>query len=286
MLVSSSPPEEKAVDRPTVADYPAGAHMPTRVIDDFELVWMLRGRARLVTADDEIALSPGQLLLLPPALAHSLTWDPTRPSRHGYLHFAAEQLTGDLPRQVLVRPMTHHDPLAGLCAYLLWLGRRDHDDWHRQVRETLRFLLAVFVSGSLPEADAAPALPPPLAGAVDHLRLEWSELPLRRIGVEELSQAALVSRGYLNRLFQGAFGHGPAPAMEHARCSRTEMLLTRTDLTVEVIALQCGFADLSHFSHRFTALDGVAPRGYRAAVTPEASVLDDPGVRRLARLLW
>jgi AraC family transcriptional regulator len=274
------------VDRPTVADYPAGAHMPTRVIDDYELVWMLRGRARVMTADGEVALSPGQLLLLPPGVAHSLIWDPTRPSRHGYLHFAAEHFAGHPPRELRLRPMTPHDPLAGLCAYLLWLGRRERDDWRPHVRATLRFLLTVFGSGPLPETEAPPALPAPLAAVVDRLRLEWSQLPLRRVGVDELAQAALVSRGYLNRLFRAAFGHSPGPALEHARCSRAETLLTRTDLTVAVVAQQCGFADLSHFSHRFTAIHGMPPTAYRAAGSRAPSVLDDPGVRRLALLIW
>ena len=30
--------------RPAIADYPAGAQMPPRVLDDFEFVWMLTGR--------------------------------------------------------------------------------------------------------------------------------------------------------------------------------------------------------------------------------------------------
>jgi AraC-like DNA-binding protein len=256
--------------------------MPTRVIDDHELVWMLRGRARLMTADGQIALSPGQLLLLPPGVAHSLSWDPVHPSRHGYVHFAA----GDLPRSVQLRPMTPHDPLAGLCAYLLWLGRRAQNDWRPRVHATLRFLLDVFVSGPLPDTEPAPTLAPPLTAALDHLRLVWSPLPLRRIGVEELAGVALVSRGYLNRLFRTAFGHGPAAAMEYARCSRAETLLTRTDLTVEAIAQQCGFADPSHFSHRFTAIHGLPPTAYRATMNSAPSVLDDPGIRRLAFVIW
>lgn len=86
-----------AMHRPAVADYPAGAHLPTRAIDDYELVWMLRGRARLVTAGGDTALRPGQLLLLQPGVAHSLTWDPARPSRHGYVHFGSEYFAGKGP---------------------------------------------------------------------------------------------------------------------------------------------------------------------------------------------
>lgn len=274
------------MDRPAVADYPPGAHTPMRVIEDHELVWMLRGRARLGTGDEDLDVSPGELLLVPPGVPHRFAWDPAHSSRHGYVHFTAGHVYPRLPREVRVRPMTSHDPLAGLCAYLLWLGHENADDWRPRVRGTLRFLLDVFVSGPLPDPEAPPVLSRPVAAAVARLRHEWAQPPLRRIGVDELARAALVSRAHLNGLFRAAFGHGPARAMERARCSRAETLLVRTDLTVETIARQCGFADLSHFSHRFTAIHGVPPRAYRAAGGHAPSMLDDPGVRRLALLIW
>lgn len=65
---------------PAVADYPAGARLPMRVIDDYEFVWMLRGRARFITPDDHLWLSPGQLLLIPPHFRHGFDWDRQRPS--------------------------------------------------------------------------------------------------------------------------------------------------------------------------------------------------------------
>lgn len=102
------------------------------------------------------------------------------------------------------------------------------------------------------------------------------------MSVASLAAAASISRGYLNRLFQAEFGLSAAAALEHARCSRAETLLTRTDLTIDTVARQCGFASLSHLSHRFTAIHGMPPSAYPGS----PSVLDHPGVRRLARLLW
>jgi AraC family transcriptional regulator len=269
--------------RAAVADYPAGAHLPWRVIEDHELVWMLRGHARLLGEEAELGLAPGQLLLLPPGVAHAIEWDRTRPSRHGYLHFGPEHFDGAPPAEAQVRPMTSQDPLAGLCAYLLWLGRHEPQGWQERADETLRFLLARFVAGPLPGTDPQPALVEPLALAVAHLERAWSQVPLRRVGVAELASAASVSRGYFSRLFRAAFGLSPAPALEQARCARAETLLSRTDLPVESIARTCGFADLSHFSHRFTALHGLSPRAYRATGHP---VLDHPGVRALSNLVW
>lgn len=276
-----------SIERPAIADYPAGAQLPTRVIDDYELVWMLRGRARVVRDDDEpgLVLVPGRLLLVPPGVRHGFVWDPRRTSRHGYVHFST---TATMPTDLDVRQMTPDDPLAGLCAYLLWLGRRTDQDegWQQPASQALGFLLAVVVSGPLPQGEPpATTLAPPLAAALDHLRHEWSEMPLRRIAVSELASAVSVSRSHLSRLFRRSLGLGAATALERARFSRAETLLTRTDLTVDAIAHQCGFADLSHFSHRFTKHYGLPPTAY-LLTNRTPSVLDHPGVRRLTHLLW
>jgi AraC-like DNA-binding protein len=271
--------------RAAIADYPAGARMPPRVIDDFEFVWMLQGQARLIDGTGALLLSPGQLLLVPPGVRHSFEWDQARATRHGYVHFRPERETGLPLAQVRLRTMTSHDPLAGLCAYLLWLGQGEDDSWERHATQTLRFLLTMFVSAPLPHDDDPPALAGPLLAAIDHMRRQWSQMPLRRVRVEELAAAAHVSRGYLNRLFRAGFGLSAATALEHARCGRAETLLARTDLTVDAVARQCGFADLYHFSHRFTRIYGMPPSTYRA-ISVAPSVLDHPGVRRLTRALW
>jgi AraC-like DNA-binding protein len=269
--------------RPAVADYPPGAQLPTRVIDDFEFVWMLRGRARFYTDDGNAHLAPGHLLLVPPGVRHGFDWDTRRPSRHGYVHFGPD---GQVPREIRLIRMSGNDPLAGLCAYLLWLGTGELDGWQDCARRALKFMLDLVHSGPLPAGRPEPELPRTLLLAVEHLRELWSNLPLRRVPVDELMSAASVSRGYLNRLFYNGFGHGAAKLLELVRCSRAETLLTRTDLSAEVIGRQCGFADLSHFSHRFTAIHGVAPSVYRAAGDAAPSVLEDAGVRRLVRMLW
>ena len=86
--------------------------------------------------------------------------------------------------------MTDNDPLTGLCAYLLWLAREQPSGWEDHVKRILRMLLSLFTSGPLPGDDVRAVVPPPIAVAVDHLRREWAQLPLRRIGVDELAAAA------------------------------------------------------------------------------------------------
>ena len=62
--------------------------------------------------------------------------------------------------------------------------------------------------------------------------------------------------------------------------------MTRTDLTIGSIARQCGFADLYHFSHRFSRRYGLPSSAYRDAGAPAGSMLDHAGMRRLALAVW
>jgi AraC-like DNA-binding protein len=255
------------------------------VIEDFEFVWMLRGRATFVMREERL-LEPGQLLLLPPGIQHSFQWDPDQASRHGYVHFGQEDVSRSVAMEVRLVRMSNADPLAGMCAYLLWLGSSDGNDWEVTARSTLDFMLALLQTGPLPSEQITPAAAHAVLEAVSHLQREWSQMPLRRVGVAELARAAHVSRSYLNRLFRDAFGMSASVALEHLRCSRAEALLTRTDLTIAAIARQCGYADLAHFSHRFSSIHGMPPSRYRTLSTRSPSVLDQPGVLRLSRLVW
>ena len=270
---------------PAIADYPPGAEMAPRTIDDFEFVWMLRGATRYVSGDVDLKLRPGELLLVPRGVRHRLIWDPVRPSRHGYVHFDPEQVGRRAATEVRLRRMTEHDPMAGLCAYLLWLGYERARGWEIQAERTLGLLLAVYLTGPLPD-DPGDDLPMPLAAAVDFLRSEWAQMPLRRVSVDEIARAASVSRSYLNRLFRDEFGSSPGAALEALRCSRAETLLSRTTMPIGSVARHCGFADPYHFAHRFIHLYGISPSEFRAGGRSPRRALDHSGTRRLAYSVW
>jgi AraC family transcriptional regulator len=85
---------------------------------------------------------------------------------------------------------------------------------------------------------------------------------------------------------QLSVGISVAAALERLRLSRAEMLLARTDMSISSIAKECGFADLYHFSHRFSRLYQLPPSTYRDAGMRAKSGLDHLGVRKLPLALW
>jgi AraC-like DNA-binding protein len=274
------------VDRPAVGVYPAGARLPMRVIDDWELVWVRRGAATL-TGDPRLLLGVGDVVLIPPGHRHGFDWSPDRETEHGYVHLDLAEVGagpaatgGHLPLHAVT---TDDDPLRGLCAYLLWLGRTEPAGWQRVLTVTMQQVLLHLTAMPRPTAEAD-TLRTPLDLAVAHLRRAWSSPPLTRVSVSELATSAHVSPVHLGRLFRSTFGLGLAESQERLRCLHAIGLLERTDLGVAVVARRCGFSDVSHFSHRFTLVTGRSPSAARAA-PGSVDLRRHPGVRRLEHLV-
>lgn len=66
--------------------------------------------------------------------------------------------------------------------------------------------------------------------------------------------------------FANTVGDTPYHWSLRFRVLRARRLLRRTDKTIAEVALDCGFADQSHFSNTFKRLVGVAPGRWRREI--------------------
>lgn len=271
-------------DRPSLARYPEGTTYGPRVLADFELVWIVSGSAQWRCARGcELALRPGDVLLIEPGTEDEFRWDRRRPSRHGYVHFSVtggwpEMKAGDWSRCRTSQPL---DPFGAMLDYLLWLAEETHSGWRERAEDILAVLVRTLIMGPLPEsyrtAEAAA-----LTAALDHVRTVWAET-VRPIGLDELAAAAAVTKSYLARRFRREYGYGLVGALELIRLERARTLLERTNLNISQVAHASGFADPLHFSRRFHAKLGISPREYRKA--PNAFEPLPEELRRLQRRL-
>lgn len=270
---------------PTVADYPPGSTFGPRDARFHEFVWLLHGSATWRCGDLRLPLRPGTLLLVRPGMRDSFHWDPRTPTRHAYVHFTLSDMdSSDWPstRDLSARS----DPMGALCRYLLQLGTTCPPGWAEQARETLRLLVLTFAHGPSPAGPPA-ALPEPVVAMMAHVRDSWSAGTATPVPLSRLAAAARVSASTLCRTFQRQFGLSPVAALELLRLARAEPLLWQSNLSIQAIATQCGFADGYHFSRRFRAVYGMAPTAFRA-MAPEAappSPVERDGLAALQSLL-
>ncbi|MGH8807805.1 MAG: helix-turn-helix transcriptional regulator, partial [Noviherbaspirillum sp.] len=81
-----------------------------------------------------------------------------------------------------------------------------------------------------------------------------------------LAQLACMSEYHLARMFRISFGMPPYAWIAARRLDRARQLLKADTMPLQQIADACGYADLSHFGHRFRTGVGVSPSQYRGAV--------------------
>jgi AraC-like DNA-binding protein len=88
------------------------------------------------------------------------------------------------------------------------------------------------------------------------------------LDVDDLAQAAGLSRAHFSREFRRAFGESPHAYLLTRRLERAAALLRTTDRSVADICLSVGLQSVGSFTTSFSRTYGVSPTAYRAAFPP------------------
>lgn len=262
------------------AIYPAGASLGPRVLEDFELVWIVAGRVTYTRDGQELEAPPGTVLLTRPGFRETWHWDPDRPSRHAFLHLAATELPSDWSEPgtwPVSRAMLPGDPVRPLFRRALdeWCdGSRRRERPPRRVSRLVEALIDSYLARPIPAAGGE-ATPPAVRRALAWIGRVLEDDPARSISLPELAAAVAVTPKHLCRLFAASLGRSPMATVRSVRLERAMLLLARTDLTIQEIALSSGFISPYHFSRAFRAAYGLPPsrirHGLRTGAPPPPS---------------
>ncbi len=105
------------------------------------------------------------------------------------------------------------------------------------------------------------------------------------LGVNDLAEAAGLSRAHFSRAFREAFGESPHSYLLTRRLERAATLLRTTDRSVLDVCLSVGLQSVGSFTTCFTRTYGMSPTAYRERYPPAAEQALVPGcvVRAYAR---
>ncbi|GAB3554189.1 AraC family transcriptional regulator [Noviherbaspirillum agri] len=216
--------------------------------------------------------SPGRLCTLPDE--HESRWVVRDQLRFLHVYFLPQHFTRRAvieldrePRELTLADRTYfeHAHIANLCDVLertSWQG----PDAQLRTNETVHALLS-----HLLQSQAAVRrnlkLKGGLAPAVRRRLAEYIDAHLEQgITLGMLADIASLSEYHLARMFRVSFGMPPHAWIAARRLDRARHLLKASNLPLQQVADACGYADLSHFSHRFRAGTGAAPSRYRLVV--------------------
>ena len=92
-----------------------------------------------------------------------------------------------------------------------------------------------------------------------------------QLGVDDLAQAAGLSRAHFSREFRRAFGETPHSYLLTRRLERAAALLRATDRSVARICVAVGLSSVGSFTTSFTRTFGMSPTAYREHFPPAAA---------------
>ena len=95
--------------------------------------------------------------------------------------------------------------------------------------------------------------------AVEFIQNNYAD-PVR---VKDIADYVGVNRSYLYTLFRDNLQLSPKEYLTNFRLTRAAELLQLTDLSVETVAMSCGYQDALGFSKIFKAKMGITPSAYR-----------------------
>ncbi len=217
--------------------------------------------------------APGRLCTLPDW--HESRWVVRDKLRFLHVYFLPEQFTRRAvveldrePRELTLADRTYfeHARIARLCDTLIGQSWQGADALLRANELTHAMLSDLLHAQSMRRPQAG--LRGGLAPAVRRRLAEYIEAHLAEaLTLGLLAGLACMSEFHLARMFRVSFGMPPSAWVAARRLARARQLLRHSTLPLQQIAQLCGYADLSHFSHRFRAGVGVAPSRYRQVLS-------------------
>lgn len=82
------------------------------------------------------------------------------------------------------------------------------------------------------------------------------------LSIDAAARCAGLSTVYFRKLFAAHYGVSPLRYVQQLRMNRARRLLCERELTVEQVALACGYHSVYSFSNAFHRITGTSPTGY------------------------
>ena len=103
---------------------------------------------------------------------------------------------------------------------------------------------------------------PVIGHAIEYYEEHYAE----NISLDSLCKRLNISKFYFSRKFKEQTGYSPCDYLTAVRINNAKSLLRSTNLSVEDIALRCGFSSATYFIRSFRKKENITPLGYRKYV--------------------
>ncbi|NHN39514.1 AraC family transcriptional regulator [Pseudomaricurvus alcaniphilus] len=236
--------------------------MARRSHDSYLLMYCTGGAGTLHARSADYTVNSGDLILLPPGLAHSYRADRKQPWTIFWVHFVgplSEAYVDFIKLERVVTPLGLQASLISSFEELLGIRRQ-----------------GLALNSFIQAANHLRALLTDMAAAVSQRRLTLNpnlgmeqllEHMQRHIAkdldLEELAAMANLSKYHFIRRFKESTGHTPIQHFIHLKMERACALLDSSEAAIKTVAAELGYTDPLYFSRQFKKIIGISPQKYR-----------------------
>ncbi len=229
-------------------------NMPDLSAPYWRFYWNSEEGASVWLAGKEHALSPSDIILIPPN-THFSSACMGKP-RHFYIHFTASQPFSGMPPQI-IRIMPGEEMLGIIMETARLLSRSKSGS----VKLSVSVLMLIHYA--LRRAPAAVSVEKKLDSRISSAMKMIDESISTPSSNNLIARKLSMSTNAFLRLFRENAGMSPQLYSRIRRIEKACILLHYSDLDIKQIAADTGFCDRFHFSRVFKKLRGVGPSEFR-----------------------
>lgn len=218
--------------------------------DHHQLVLPLTGRLNLVIHGQQLQVGPTECVVIPAGIEHDF-------SAAEQCRFLVVDLT-ELPYPLLHLASPVFQLSGRMQPYLLVLEALLVEQDQQLLTAAQQFFLQL-----LQAEHPAPAVDKRLRQAMLYIKEHLAD----ELDLTLLASKANLSLSQFKLLFRQQLGQNPGQYLTTLRMQHSRTLLLFSDLSVQHIALECGYQSASAFSARFSQYFGQSPQQFRGSAT-------------------
>ena len=246
--------------------------------DNIELLYCIKGELEITLFSKTVILREGDFIYIAPNTPHS-SYAHTEKNEHFCLKFLSSVLHVPSSRKLptedyfvsLVNSYEYFPREADGDGYIKDLffdcyNNFSHENYFKRLRLRADIMLIMSYifdkTTSIENKETLKSIPPIFLDVLDYIDRNYATVTL-----EDAANFCSLSYSYFSRTFKSAFGISFSNYIIKKRIEKSLLMISGSNLSLNDIALECGFANLSHFIKCFNEEKGMTPKKLRTVLT-------------------
>lgn len=234
-----------------------------RCLDQFQLVFITHGSGTFIDRGLEYTVQEGSVFLLRPGFWHTYAPDITTGWTEYFIGFNGDVFSKTIQQSIpqdnsvyLLSPK-----LRGIFPKALEYADLDNEDTQLVLQSLLFLVLSCIAYGQA----ASPNGGKRSARLIVRARAYMERNISKQISLQKMASELGVSYSAFNQFFKDQTSLSPVRYLGRMRLQRAKYKLLKTDLSIKVIAQECGFSSTEYFCGVFHKETGMTPSEFRSA---------------------